>query len=492
MPLKIDNLPIEEINHKYSILGNDTYQLAREYCVSPATIQRRLRMLGVVRTNKESHHMPQYTDRMKMEGRPRMSLPADEIAYKYSVLGIPMSQLQTAYGVSQGVITRRIISGGAAIRSLKEAMSTSEYLGRVRLDLPTSDLVYKYKCLGISTTDLAKEYNVSQPTIIDRLISEGISIRTIKESHNTSKYLKKFRLLLDEQSIIDKYCRLRKGLNQLGDESKCSNNVIRTLLIRHGVKRRTAAEANSKLFKQEEINDIQRSYDVNKLNTREIAKRYQCSQGAILNCLKRQGVRVRAKGESFKLQLPSNELIEKYNNLCMSVDALAHEYKCSAGVVRRILKENCISLRTKSDVVKLRWQHDLRCGNIWRKSLMEGMNIRPNKPETKVRDMLDKYFAREWQYTGNGKVFIEGLNPDFININGQKLIIEVFGTYWHGKHARTWRETSQGRVDTFAKYGYLTLILWEDDINAMSESALARRIMGLYKGKVQYDLRVVK
>jgi len=48
--------------------------------------------------------------------------------------------------------------------------------------------------------------------------------------------------------------------------------------------------------------------------------------------------------------------------------------------------------------------------------------------------------------------------PDFININGQKKIIELYGDYWHRN------DDPQDRIDLFAKYGYQTLIIWEHEL----------------------------
>ena len=79
---------------------------------------------------------------------------------------------------------------------------------------------------------------------------------------------------------------------------------------------------------------------------------------------------------------------------------------------------------------------------------------RPNKTEEKLTFLFQKYFPNEFKFVGNGSFMIEGLNPDWIDCNDKKLIIELFGEPWHAK------EEERERIDTFAKYGYKTLILW--------------------------------
>ena len=69
-----------------------------------------------------------------------------------------------------------------------------------------------------------------------------------------------------------------------------------------------------------------------------------------------------------------------------------------------------------------------------------------------------EYIKYLFKYTGDGSIIIEGKMPDFININGQKKIIELFGNYWHKK------EDEMIRMEYFNKYGYDTLIIWEDEI----------------------------
>lgn len=79
---------------------------------------------------------------------------------------------------------------------------------------------------------------------------------------------------------------------------------------------------------------------------------------------------------------------------------------------------------------------------------------RPNKTEEKLTILIQENFPNEFKFVGDGSVVIEGLNPDWINCNGKKLIIELFGEPWHKK------EEADKRINTFSKYGFKTLIIW--------------------------------
>jgi hypothetical protein len=61
----------------------------------------------------------------------------------------------------------------------------------------------------------------------------------------------------------------------------------------------------------------------------------------------------------------------------------------------------------------------------------ESQQIHPNKPESIILSILEQLYPNEYRFVGDGKVVIAGKIPDFININGQKKIIELFGDYWH-------------------------------------------------------------
>lgn len=85
-------------------------------------------------------------------------------------------------------------------------------------------------------------------------------------------------------------------------------------------------------------------------------------------------------------------------------------------------------------------------------------NIKPNKPETFLINLLNDMYPGQWKYTGDFSFTINGKNPDFVNCNGQKKIIEFNGSYWHKN------DTPGERESMFAKFGYETLIIWDNEM----------------------------
>lgn len=96
---------------------------------------------------------------------------------------------------------------------------------------------------------------------------------------------------------------------------------------------------------------------------------------------------------------------------------------------------------------------------------------RPNKAEGILQRILNTYFPNQWKYTGNGEVWIGIYNPDFLNIDGRKAIIELFGDYWHSE------DSPESKVSYYNKYGFKSLIIWESELK--EEKAIVQRITKL-------------
>ena len=157
-------------------------------------------------------------------------------------------------------------------------------------------------------------------------------------------------------------------------------------------------------------------------------------------------------------------------------EATKGRFAWNKGVPRTELEKEKMSLANKgrkhSEETKLKmrashlkmWQNsEYRESQI--AAIFNGCKCGPNHPEKCVRKILNKLFPDEYKFVGNGDVWIDGKNPDFINVNGQKKIIEVFGDYWHSRKITgiSKKEHRKQRQKHFAKYGYQTLVVWEKE-----------------------------
>lgn len=96
-----------------------------------------------------------------------------------------------------------------------------------------------------------------------------------------------------------------------------------------------------------------------------------------------------------------------------------------------------------------------------------------NKKEAELNKLLQKICKGSYKFVGNGKVILDWFNPDFINITGEKKIIELYGDYWH--NLPDWKERDKRRKISYNKLGYHFLIVWEHElknINLLTEKIL--------------------
>jgi len=100
------------------------------------------------------------------------------------------------------------------------------------------------------------------------------------------------------------------------------------------------------------------------------------------------------------------------------------------------------------------------------KSIFKGFQIKPNKPEKRLIKIIEKH-KLPFKYTGDGSFWMGGINPDFVESNGRKIAIEIFGKYWHSpllNKGLEWKKTLPGRKGLLKKYGWKLIVFWEDEI----------------------------
>jgi G:T-mismatch repair DNA endonuclease (very short patch repair protein) len=123
----------------------------------------------------------------------------------------------------------------------------------------------------------------------------------------------------------------------------------------------------------------------------------------------------------------------------------------------------------------------------FRRKRLKALCRKPTKPERQLVKIIEEHNL-PYKYVGDGSFIIEGFNPDFINTNGEKHIIEVFGRVWHDTLVHDWCRTELGRIMVYNSYGYRTLVIWDDEMS--NEDAIAKRIINFdrarRKGSAEY------
>lgn len=143
--------------------------------------------------------------------------------------------------------------------------------------------------------------------------------------------------------------------------------------------------------------------------------------------------------------------------------------------------------RERNRILTKQWWQDPAYREKVLKRMAEASHKRPNKPEELLLTLLDKACPNEFTYNGNGKVIILGMVPDFININGKKQVIELFGDYWHSAEVtknQSWNRSELGRIMAYNSLGYDCLVIWEKELLSESEESLVARIKRFNRGKI--------
>ena len=265
-------------------------------------------------------------------------------------------------------------------------------------------------------------------------------------------------------------------------------------------------------------------YKKNK-TAKEIANLFNCSESTIYNALKKYKIQIpRRKGKNH-WGWKGNKATRRQKYYCIDCDKEIHRitalyragrcHKCANKIItdnQRFPNNKCkvcgkeISYKSKKckecyckslidkhaynykggrpkcvDCGKLIWYGFERCQScaqklLWNnekhrnkmiKLLRKGLRVKPNKPEKVLKALLNILLPKEYKFVGDGEIILGGFNPDFINCNGQKKIIELYGDYWHNRKDAIKRDKL--RLIAYKNYGYKTLIIWEHELKDLEK-----------------------
>jgi len=190
-------------------------------------------------------------------------------------------------------------------------------------------------------------------------------------------------------------------------------------------------------------------YLVDKLSTVEIGKKIGVCSETVIHYLDRFKIPKRSRSEAISIARKrdwKNSMYRKnvIKGLKGRIFSKEHRRNISKAAKKRFLDPSF-----KNKVIE-------RLSKFWSPppALFQK---RPNKQEQKLIDFLDEHNF-PFKYVGNGEITIGHYCPDFIDCNGSKKIIELFGSYWHTK------EDVSTRKELYGKYGFQTLIIWDHEL----------------------------
>lgn len=124
--------------------------------------------------------------------------------------------------------------------------------------------------------------------------------------------------------------------------------------------------------------------------------------------------------------------------------------------------------KEKMRVKRSKTSKDLWKNSVYRekciKAIARGNRRRPTNPEKFLISCFNKNKVF-YKYIGDGSMVVAGKNPDFINIDEKRKVIDYFSPPFHTVYInRTKEEAEKERIEHFEKNGYKCLVLWPEDL----------------------------
>ena len=115
------------------------------------------------------------------------------------------------------------------------------------------------------------------------------------------------------------------------------------------------------------------------------------------------------------------------------------------------------------------WKNGTYGSNEYWRKVYKGLNKDPNKSELKLQEIINSVCPDEFGYNGGFElgISLDRLIPDFVNINGKKKVIELFGDYWHSeeKTGIPIKDQIDDKTKRYKKVGYDSLFIMEKELN---------------------------
>lgn len=101
--------------------------------------------------------------------------------------------------------------------------------------------------------------------------------------------------------------------------------------------------------------------------------------------------------------------------------------------------------------------------NILRRYAEGRYGGRPSFPECLMMWVLAAFLPDKFRYSGDRSFWVgektTGIrNPDFVSMNGEKTVLEVFGRRWHVN------SDMRKALRFYQQYGYRCVVVWEDEL----------------------------
>jgi predicted DNA-binding protein YlxM (UPF0122 family) len=304
----------------------------------------------------------------------------------------------------------------------------------------------------------------------------------------------------------------------LGGHMSVHSNVegLRRAKISEGLKRayregRRKAKLVNITVSPEELRKL---YWNEHLTLKQIAAMYGLAPTSLCRLMDKLNIKRRGKSEAAKLRKflhnkgwfrksakpwnvkrPSkDELIKLYIDEKLSTSEIAEIYNVHKLTIVRWLRHYQIPVDPLRRPKKWKEKIQAKIKELWtnpeyrRKEVeahkklevvekaIANLKYRPTSLERKLMEIIEKHNL-PYIYTGDGSFRIGRLNPDFVNNNGKKIAVDIFGDYWHNREETPWYGRESVRKLIMKRYGWDLRVIWEHELFNLPEEQIVRRLM---------------
>ncbi len=270
-----------------------------------------------------------------------------EIERLYEEERMSSPKLAKIYQCSEGTITNILKARGVKLRRRR----------RDEVWKHAKEIVKLYTRKRLTTHQIAKIYVCSARLICDILREAGVELRDPTLRTPVWADGEEMKVLYDQgMSTVE-----------IGKEFDCSSNTVSTILKSRGVRMRDRHAKHKAWGHAEEIARLNTQED---MSLEELATQFECSPPVIRKILKSQGVEIDSERRHTAWKY-AKEITRLNTQERMTVEKLAHTYKCNGKLIRNILKSQGVDLSTRRN--HKAWEH---AEEIARLKAEEGMSTR--------------------------------------------------------------------------------------------------------------------
>ena len=327
----------------------------------------------------------------------------------------------------------------------------------LRIPINKNDLSKLYLEEGLSPRQVAEKIGVSDRTVRNRLKEFGIKTRTISDALTT------FRI--DKKELYRLYWEENLSSYEIANRYGVTNVTILKHMVDFGIKRRAKCDCNIIDIGIED-SDIYDLYVNKAISMGEIAEKCGVSICTIERRINDIGVEVDRSsnrgGRSSRyidIGVSKDELRDLYCVENLSATQIGDAIGVSRKTISHRLDEFCIP---------------------------RSQRRHKTQPEMVFEEICTKH-GLPFHYVGDGSLWIgddRKLNPDFIEANGKKIIVEIFGDYWHNPSLNPKIQESatlEYRKCHYSRYGWESFFIWEHELKIPDADRFVMNMLEAFK-----------